>query len=133
MAYSRSIKPSQSPSSFGGTALKVGLGFATGGPVGAAAALIGSKNPALGKAVGLAGGAAGQAAPAPTGAVPGVEVSTPPPGPTNAIERRYAALSQDPQSVIAGGLAALRDPGVPQEMRDAYAEPFLKAKFGRLV
>lgn len=125
----------------GSKAFKVAQGYASGGPGGGALALAGANNPALGQAAGIAGvGRSSPLLPSTQSLTPNPmgEVSTPPQapaqpvGPTSALEKRYAALSQDPQSVIAGGLAALRDPSVPQELRDAYAEPLLRAKYGRI-
>lgn len=59
--------------------------------------------------------------------------ATPPSGSTsggyNAITSRLGSLGTDPDVTIDQGLAALRAPGVPQSLREAYAEPLLRAKY----
>lgn len=47
----------------------------------------------------------------------------------SAMSRRMSALqTQNPGAQVEQGLAALKDPNVPQYLRDAYAEPMLRAK-----
>lgn len=113
---------------------KVGLGFAVGGPVGAGVALLGASNPSLGaiaNAAGIGSKSEDSSEDLQAGPVQQIEGATKGTSPTNAIDRRYNALSQDPKMSIVAGLDALKDPSVPQSLRDAYAEPLLRAKYGK--
>lgn len=103
---------------------KIGMGFATGGPAGAGMALLAANNPAAGSVANLAGGIGGSDKKVGEGSPPGVVDSTP----ESALTRRYNALSENPEMTVVAGLNALKDPSVPQDIRDQYAEPLLRAK-----
>lgn len=166
---------------FGSKAAAAGVGFLTGGPLGAGLALAGSSNPSIGKLASVAGMAGGvkaatapsespisdqlrmpelgesrtqpaQAAPlpkspgdlrrpeigesfkqpAPTPQAPGLQM--PQIGDSlkqaqdSAIGRRLSVSQSDPQAAVMDALAALRDPSVPDYIRQAYVEPLLMAK-----
>lgn len=112
----------------GSKAFSAGMGFVTGGPVGAAAALAGSGNPAMGRALGAAKMAMGQAPDAeePEEEIQRGDVPEPPADP---MQRRMDQLSQQPTHVIQRGLEALNDPSTPDYIKQQYAEPLLRAKY----
>lgn len=140
------VKIAQGPRQTGfmdSKAFKVGMGFATGGPVGAAMALAGSSNPglgAIGRAVGAAGGGGESNGPvemeAPQAINPNQatqqmqqqqnqQMQAQPDSP---VARAIQARTTDPKFAVMDGLSALEDPSVPDYIRQEYAQPLLMAK-----
>lgn len=101
-------------------AFGVGLGVATGNPMMAVGSL--TQGSPAGNMMGAASklGDIG-------GAPPNQIDSTS--EPYNAISARLQAKSQDPNMAINQGLNALKDPSVPDYVRQQYAEPLLRAKY----
>lgn len=144
-----------SPKSGGGKGMDILMGAASGGIAGAGAALLKSSNPAVGRAIdayqmgknvggtpatGISDrleqaksqpvaefGAASVPRAEPQAPGLGVDTQLPPPG--DAVSRRIGLMQQDPAQTLGSGLEALRDPSVPQEIRDQYAEPLLRARY----
>jgi hypothetical protein len=120
----------------GSKAFKVGMGFFTGGPVGAGMALLPDNG--LGGAAKVAhsaGAFSGGAAAAPSAPkMPIGNIADNAAG-ENAIGRALKARQGNPDMQVQQGLVALQDPSVPDEIRKAYAEPLLRAKYygGRSV
>ncbi len=99
----------------GSAALKLGLGALTGGgSLGATGAIAG------GGLKGAALGAAGAASPV-IGAATGIAES--------AIGRRVLGLKADPTVAVEEGLSALKDPSVPDAVRQDLAPKLLQAKY----
>lgn len=96
------------PRVMGSTAFKVGLGALTGGAGGAGMALLNSKNPGAGAAVGMMDKVGGDD--------------------SSAMDRRMENQPEDHESVIDGGIDALDHPDVPQGVKDAAAPVLFAAK-----
>jgi hypothetical protein len=114
---------------------RAAIGYATGGPVGAAMGVVSAKNPSLGRAANAAVTIAGKNGPGPApDPSTANQLKMPAIGDSfrheqeSSVSRRLSALNADPNHAVEDGLAALRDPSVPQELRDLYAEPLLRAK-----
>lgn len=133
----KQLPPSQGI--LGSKALGVGLGFATGGPAGAALALASENNPAISKIAKL-GGMAGSGGSATSEVAEG---STNPVSDTlqspnigdgfrqdqSPMGRRLSLSTvDDPKRIIQDGLDALWHADVSPEMRADIAVPLLQAK-----
>lgn len=80
--------------------------------------LLGGAGKIAGLALGGVGGLAGSAIGGTGGAIAG-----------SAIQRRLDMAKADKQATLHGALGALKDPSVPDYVREAYAEPLLRAKY----
>lgn len=136
-----------------GGLLKIGIGAMTGGLGGAALGALSSSDTPIGRAVSMyqMGSGALDKAKGMLGSTPSITDNFKAPelgdsiktaGPSlmgganladeSPIARRMSMMGQDPTNVLHSGLEALRDPSIPQELRDSYAPTLLKAKhFGR--
>lgn len=101
----------------GSKAFGVGLGVATGNPVAVAGAL--TQGSPAGN-IGSIGSKIGGMMPS------SMDAST---EPYNPIQSRLEAQAQNPTMAINQGLNALKDPAVPDYVRQQYAEPLLRAKY----
>ncbi|HYE72382.1 MAG TPA: hypothetical protein VEF04_03590 [Blastocatellia bacterium] len=120
----------------GSKLLSAGIGFLTGGPAGAAMAL--APDSAGKGLLGLASklpkaepempdmtqaNAISQAPAFGTQALPA----------SNPIESKLKSFEQDPKFMTNKALALMKDPSIPQDIRDQYAEPLLRMKhYGRI-
>jgi hypothetical protein len=133
--------PGYSKGVLGSKAASLGLGYATGGLAGAGMGLLQANNPSLGTALGAVSKISGSDG----------EASSASPYGEDAMNRRFSLYgnqaapapalslygesekSPDQQlSEIQAGLDSLTHPDVPQELRDAYAEPLLRTKYSLL-
>ena len=134
------IKKVEMPKSGGGLqkVLSVGSAIMTGNPLLAAGAL--PDNSPAKKAIGLYNqgkGAAsmfGSSEQAPDMANGSDSLRMPQLGESagfagSPMERKMNELGQDPLALTNQALTLLKDPSIPQEYRDQYAEPLLRAKY----
>jgi hypothetical protein len=112
----------------GGKGMAIGMGLVTGGLKGAGQALLQSGNPKAAGLINRVEGFGKALEPAALkGQDPQTDAYTPPAA--SAIDRRFQTLSSDPQMTVLAGLEALRDPSVPDDIRQSYAEPLLRGKY----
>lgn len=122
-------KPKESKFNAGGAL----MGFVTGGPMGAAASLAGDL---------VKGG--GALVPTNIGGEKkvtqiGIDEKGNTEFPDNAVDynpmdKKLDNMQQDPMAITHEALALLKDPSIPQEYRDQYAEPLLRYKhYGKVV
>lgn len=122
-------QPPKSGGLMGSKAFRVTAGTLTGGPGGAAMALAGDS--AGGRAIGTYNSFKSQPAQEPQQQQdnPFIMTKQSEEMPDTPMQRRYQSLQTDPASSVENGLAALRDPSVPDHVRQQYAEPLLRAKY----
>lgn len=116
-------------------------GFQMGGPLGGVAGLAGTSNPKLGALMGVAEAANDLGNQGRIGAVERrlgpTGIQQPAFGSSilegrDAASRRIGLMNSDPLGTVGQGLEALRDPSLPDSLRQSYAQPLLELKWGLL-